>query len=141
MKLTTKLILQRKQKGMSQAQLAETIHVTRQAVSRWEVGDAFPSIDNLRLLSQLYGLPMEYFLDEDREVPEQPAALAESVDLKDHAKRLNWRPWVILTVVIIVLLVAALVAVIGRNEYKSGNIQIDTIDVSSDWGDDFNIEW
>ena len=37
MDLKEKLIVQRKQKGLSQVQLAETIHVTRQAVSRWEL--------------------------------------------------------------------------------------------------------
>ena len=37
----------RTQKGYSQDELAEIVHVTRQAVSRWETGDTIPNIDTL----------------------------------------------------------------------------------------------
>ena len=38
MKLEEKLVVLRKQKGLSQLELAEMMRVSRQAVSRWEVG-------------------------------------------------------------------------------------------------------
>ena len=45
MSLTEKLILLRKQKGLTQMDLAERLDVSRQAVSRWEVGSSAPSTD------------------------------------------------------------------------------------------------
>lgn len=64
MKLNEKLIEQRKAKKLTQVKLAELAGVTRQAVSRWEVGDAIPSIDNLKYLSELYSVPVDYFLND-----------------------------------------------------------------------------
>ena len=43
MELKEKLVDLRKEKGLSQAELAEAINVSRQAISRWEVGSAIPS--------------------------------------------------------------------------------------------------
>lgn len=48
MKLEEKLISLRKEKGLSQMKLAEMMNVSRQAISRWEVGTAVPSTDNLK---------------------------------------------------------------------------------------------
>lgn len=39
---------------LSQEALAEKLHVTRQAVSRWEKGETVPNIDTLKVLSKLY---------------------------------------------------------------------------------------
>ena len=65
MKLEEKLVSLRKAKGLSQMKLAEMMNVSRQAISRWEVGAAVPSTDNLKFLGQLYGVPLEYLLHED----------------------------------------------------------------------------
>lgn len=65
MKLEEKLVSLRKSKGLSQLKLAEMMNVSRQAISRWEVGTAVPSIDNLKFLGQLYGVPLEYLLHDD----------------------------------------------------------------------------
>ena len=54
MKLEEKLISLRKEKGLSQMKLAEMMNVSRQAISRWEVGAAVPSTDNLKFLGNLY---------------------------------------------------------------------------------------
>lgn len=62
MNLPEKLASLRKQKGLTQQNLAETLNVSRQAVSRWEVGAAVPTTDNLRVLSELYGVSVDYLL-------------------------------------------------------------------------------
>lgn len=61
MELPEKLIIYRKKQGLTQVQLAEKLQVSRQAVSRWEHGTALPSMDSLRRLSQLYGVPLDHF--------------------------------------------------------------------------------
>ncbi len=59
MGMNEKLAELRRSKGLTQKELAETLHVSRQAISRWEVGTAAPSLDNLTYLSQLYGVPLD----------------------------------------------------------------------------------
>ena len=50
---TKQVILElRTQKGMSQAELAEKVFVSRQAVSRWENGETVPNTETLKLLSK-----------------------------------------------------------------------------------------
>lgn len=67
MSLATKLVTLRKEKGLTQMELAECLNVSRQAVSRWEVGAAVPSTENLRILSELYDIPVDYLLDDSAE--------------------------------------------------------------------------
>lgn len=63
MQLPEKLTYLRKQKGLTQSNLAETLNVSRQAISRWEVGTAVPSTDNLKVLSDLYDVSIDYLLN------------------------------------------------------------------------------
>lgn len=65
MNLPEKLTYLRKQKGLTQQSLAETLNVSRQAISRWEVGTAVPSTDNLKVLGNLYAVPVDYLLDDN----------------------------------------------------------------------------
>ena len=62
MKLEEKLIEVRKERGWSQAELAEKLDVSRQAISRWERGTSAPSTDNLKCLAKLYGVSLDYLL-------------------------------------------------------------------------------
>ena len=59
MKLEERLTALRKEKGLSQLELAEALGVSRQAVSRWEVGASAPGMENLLALSRLYGVPLD----------------------------------------------------------------------------------
>lgn len=63
MELKEKLVDLRKKRGLSQAELAEEINVSRQAISRWEVGSAIPSADNLMWLSKFYEVSMDELMD------------------------------------------------------------------------------
>ena len=55
-------------KGFSQDELAETVFVTRQAVSRWENGETPPNIDTLKLLSKLFDVSINTLLGSPREL-------------------------------------------------------------------------
>ena len=48
----------RKEKGLSQQELAEKLYVTRQAVSRWELDSAVPTLENLDAISKALGVPL-----------------------------------------------------------------------------------
>lgn len=59
MELNEKLVALRKKKGLTQEELAEAIKVSRQAISRWEIGTALPSADNLKCLSKFYQVSID----------------------------------------------------------------------------------
>ena len=60
---TSDIILElRTKNGLSQDELAEKIHVTRQAVSRWENGETIPNTETLKLLSKLFGVSINTLL-------------------------------------------------------------------------------
>lgn len=71
MELKNKLFQLRKNKGLTQLELAEALNVSRQTVSRWEVGTAVPTLDNLVILSRLYGVPLDDLIQAP--VPAAPA--------------------------------------------------------------------
>ena len=48
--------------GLSQDELAEKVFVTRQAVSRWEIGDTVPNTETLKLLSRLFNVSINTLL-------------------------------------------------------------------------------
>lgn len=53
----------RAEKGITQEQMARDLFVTRQAVSRWELGESTPSIDMVKLICVTYGVPLERFFE------------------------------------------------------------------------------
>lgn len=67
MKLSDKILNLRKRYGMSQDSLAEKLNVSRQAISRWEMGTAQPDTSNVLQLSKLFGVTTDYLLNDDYE--------------------------------------------------------------------------
>ena len=78
MKLSEKIYNCRRKAGWSQEELAARLGVSRQAVSKWETGDAQPEVAKLRLLSQVFGVSIDWLLSEEdgEPVPESGAAQA-----------------------------------------------------------------
>ena len=67
MKLGDKILMLRKKEGMSQEQLAEKLDVSRQAISRWELGSALPDANNIRQLSRVFAVSADYLLNDDED--------------------------------------------------------------------------
>lgn len=65
MSIEKRLASLRRERGMSQLEAAEALGVSRQAVSKWESGTALPSIDNLRAISRLYAVTVDYLVNEE----------------------------------------------------------------------------
>ncbi len=78
MDLQTGLKLQRlrKERGLSQEELAGKLNVSRQAVSKWERGEASPDTDNLVQLAKLYKISLDQLVEnennENTRLPEKP---------------------------------------------------------------------
>ena len=59
MEFGNKLYELRKEKGLSQEELASHLEVTRQTVSKWELGDSTPDLDKLVLLAELFEISLD----------------------------------------------------------------------------------
>lgn len=57
----------RKNKGYSQEELAEKIHVTRQTISKWENGQSVPDADLLKAMSEVLEVSVSELIDGDAE--------------------------------------------------------------------------
>ena len=57
----------RREKDLTQEQLAELLGVTFQSVSRWETGATYPDIELLPVMAELFGVSMERLLGVEKE--------------------------------------------------------------------------
>lgn len=62
MDFNEKLQTLRKQKGLTQEELAEALYVSRTAVSKWESGRGFPNIESLKAISNLFSVSIDELL-------------------------------------------------------------------------------
>jgi len=60
--IANKLLQLRKEKGLSQEQLAQKLGISRQAISKWERAEASPDTDNLIELAKLYDISLDELL-------------------------------------------------------------------------------
>ena len=73
MSFGNKLAEARKKQNLTQEQLAERLGVTRQAVSRWESGAAWPETDKLVRMAQLLEVSCDYLLQDGVDERGNPA--------------------------------------------------------------------
>lgn len=69
MSLGEKLKDIRKRFGLSQEELAEIMKVSRQAITKWEGDSGIPDITNLQELSKVFGLTIDYLLNDNSTLP------------------------------------------------------------------------
>ena len=123
----------RKEKGLSQDDLAEAIYVSRQTISNWETGRTYPDVQSLLLLSYVFDVTVDSLIKGDVE------AMAEKMDqaVKEYhrvstvavvsavlcmvlvfwgAMQLGWGDNVVLTVVLAAAALLSMLISMGRLE-------------------------
>ena len=65
MELNEKLQELRKQKGLTQEELAEALYVSRTAVSKWESGRGYPNIESLKAIGKYFSVSIDDLLSSD----------------------------------------------------------------------------
>lgn len=83
MEFNKKLQELRRQKGLTQEELAEALYVSRAAVSKWESGRGYPNIDSLKAIAKLFSVTVDELLS-----GEELLSLAEQ-DAKQKQKSLR----------------------------------------------------
>ncbi len=76
-----KITIIRKENNLTQEQFAEILNVSRQSVSKWELGTSFPDTEKLIKISKLFSC-LDYLLKEEIESKE-----VNQLQESDHAKR------------------------------------------------------
>lgn len=101
-KATGALIAQRrKELALSQTELAERIHVTDKAVSRWETGRGMPGLDSLEPLSEALGLSVSELLSGKKLTTEElpKAAGGQIMESMKREKQWKWLAWLAMAAV------------------------------------------
>jgi len=77
MEFNNKLYNLRKQKGLSQEELASRLNVSRQTVSKWEVGESTPDMEKLAAISELFEVSLDELVLDKK--PKQQEVVAEQI--------------------------------------------------------------
>ena len=96
----------RKQKGWLQDKLADKLHISRQAISKWENGTSKPDIDNVKSISNIFSIGIDELLD--NELPDRAAKL----DVEKEEKKENVIQ--VIKYMIIAVVLIYLISVIGK---------------------------
>lgn len=81
MEIYERLFELRKKANMSQEELAVKLDVSRQAVSKWEAGQANPDIENIMKLSKIYNVSTDFILFGEVNDCIQPITKEENLDI------------------------------------------------------------
>ena len=85
MELSEKIQKLRKEKGMTQEQLAELLYVSRTAVSKWETGRGMPNMASLQMIAKLFGITLDELLSAEEVV------VAANEENKENINRFAFR--------------------------------------------------
>ncbi len=84
MTLAEKLKEARKNAGLTQVELAEKLCVSRQAITKWESGKGIPDVDNLKMISKVLNVSIDFLLDEEDVLDK--TVIKEQINLDDFVK-------------------------------------------------------
>lgn len=157
MTLREKLIVLRDKAEISQMALAHQIGVSRQAVSRWESGDATPSMDKLKALAKIYGVSLDWLCSDTREFPENTEIEREQQDAQEQVRNNEpticeekkfdqHRKRVVIIWTIIVALILTLLLISRNGEWaKTENLapveDLPSDDINDDPESEFDFDW
>lgn len=83
------LVSLRKEKNITQQQLADILQVSVKAVSKWECGEGYPSLQSLKDLSDFYGVTVDEIINGERNKTEAKEPVNTSIQIKGK-KPLNF---------------------------------------------------
>lgn len=84
MTLADKLKEARKNAGFTQVELAEKLCVSRQAITKWESGKGIPDVENLKMISKVLSVSIDFLLDDENVLDK--TVIKEQINLEDYVK-------------------------------------------------------
>lgn len=110
MTLGERLRCLRQRSGLSQEEVAQDLFVSRQSVSKWELDQSEPGVENLRALAKLYGVTLDELLEgESPDVPARQESCEPALeeDGEESARRYRNIVWFRTAVVVVSNLIAS----------------------------------
>lgn len=102
----------RKNKGLTQEELANKLNVVRQTVSKWEKGFSVPDADTLQRIADILEVDIKHLLGAPVKGEDQPDAVAEQLSrineylaVRSRRSRLIWRVVLVLFAIIFLLMI------------------------------------
>lgn len=141
MKLNEKLVSLRKEQRLTQVKVAEELDVSRQAISRWELGVTVPSTENLRCISKLYNVPIDYLVNDESDCLVCCKENLENSDNGENRRKRKWVVWLICTFIVAIVAVIIGVIVAQREPKKVDFNEVQSEDWSDVSTDDIPMEW
>ena len=87
-------------------ELAEALNVSRQTISKWELGTSIPTIDNLISLSKIFNVSVDFLTDEDVDInTKNPEEKVTAAYYKLNYKLMKTRVVIISYVIIIAIII------------------------------------
>ena len=81
MELNEKLQNLRRERGLTQEELAKALFVSRTAISKWESGRGYPNIDSLRQIAKFFGISLDTLLS-----PDEALSIADAVGKEKESR-------------------------------------------------------
>lgn len=114
MKFNEKLIELRKKEGLSQEELGYKLNVTRQTVSKWELGQTTPEMEKLVEISRLFNISVDELINgseitintQTSKIEDQPI-----MNTNDNKKEKNMKIIIIGALVLVVILIVVKIAI------------------------------
>lgn len=123
MRLNEKISTLRRERNVTQEELADKIGVTRQVIYRWEKGIIMPSVDNLVLLSEYFGVTVDALVKDKEDIvaiPTQTQEMANDSEPDEppvsdselqKPRRIKFGTYIAMVIVILLLLLITTYAV------------------------------
>ena len=123
----------RKEKSMTQEELAIKVHVARQTVSKWEKGLSIPDVDLLQRIAEALDVEVSELLgaqvpkEENRnEIAEQLAKISEQMAIRNKRGNAIWKVVKALILVLIIIpIVAWILAAIFSMTPREGKVRVE----------------
>lgn len=95
----------RKNANMTQAELAEKLNVSRQAVSKWEKAVSIPDIENMLLLSKVFNVSLDELVDNKQKTISEDRSEDSNAKIQSSKKNRWINAGVILMLIVLLLIV------------------------------------
>lgn len=128
MRFGGKLSFLRKQRGMTQMELAEKLDVSRQAVSRWEQGTSEPSTENLINIGKLFDVSVDALVNENVQLQDESTVQVAVAEEKEMIEKHNRYSIAKIVGIVIFAIVVVFVVCIGLGKDKQNPMPMEDFD-------------
>ena len=116
MDLGNKIIKLRKMKGMSQEELGYAVNVTRQTVSKWELGTTTPDYTSLKELSRVFEVSIEVLTNNEKELDDETNTQSTLNEYKSNSNSKNSKSKFFIIGIIIILVFTGAMIIVNKNK-------------------------